>query len=92
MEIEERCLQTFEQLEVRQNRVDFEKAGLKAPSSTWTYMINDNPFDGILSLQIAGNIGMALGAGLWWPLLFLVSWWKKLKTGKKRGLPECEIM
>ena len=87
MEIEERCLQTFEQLEVRQNRVDFEKAGIKTPSSTWTYMINDDPFDGILNLQIVGNIGMALGAGLWWPLLFLVSWWKKIKTGKKRGLP-----
>ncbi len=87
MEIEERCLQTFEQLEVRQNRVDFEKAGIKTPSSTWTYMINDDPFDGILNLQIVGNIGMALGAGLWWPLLFLVSWWKKIKTGKKKGAP-----
>ncbi len=86
-EIEECCLQTFEQLEGRQNRVDFEKAGFKTPSSTWTYMINDDPFEGTLNLQIVGNIGMALGAGLWWPLLLLVSWWKKIKTGKKRGLP-----
>jgi len=86
MEIEERCLQTFEQLEVQQNRIDFEKAGIKAPSSTWTYLINDDPFDGALGSSTAGNIELALGATQMWPLL-LFFWWKKRKTGKQKELP-----
>jgi preprotein translocase subunit SecA len=86
MEIEERCLRTFQQLEVRQNRIDFEKAGIKAPSSTWTYLINDDPFDGALGQLSAGNIGLAVGAVQLWPLLLLFSLWKKRKAGKQKIL------
>jgi len=40
-----------------------------APSSTWTYLINDNTFEGMLGVQLIGNPGLQVGAGIWWPLM-----------------------
>lgn len=58
--------------------------GLLSPSSTWTYLVNDNPHGDRLAMMLgaAGNIGFAVGAGLMWPLLmlyYLVRRWKKEK-------------
>jgi preprotein translocase subunit SecA len=59
------------------------RPGIKAPSSTWTYLINDNPFDPMLEIQLKGNIGLSAWAGLLWPLTalyFLVRRMKKRNT------------
>jgi preprotein translocase subunit SecA len=32
--------------------------GIKKPSSTWTYMINDNPFGNQLGVMLMSNVGM----------------------------------
>ncbi|MCU0914020.1 MAG: accessory Sec system translocase SecA2 [Planctomycetes bacterium] len=37
-------VETFFAVEVTADGIDMEKAGLKGPSSTWTYLINDHPF------------------------------------------------
>lgn len=53
----------------------------KSPSSTWTYMINDNPFDPMLEIQLSGSAGVSAWAAMLWPLMVLYFFMKKLKCG-----------
>ncbi|OZC61477.1 MULTISPECIES: accessory Sec system translocase SecA2 [Nocardiaceae] len=46
---------TFESAEITENGIDLGKSGLARPSSTWTYMVHDNPF--------AGNTANSAGLG-----------------------------
>jgi preprotein translocase subunit SecA len=43
-DVEERSAQTFRTAEITADGVDLEAAGLKRPSATWTYLVQDNPF------------------------------------------------
>ncbi len=42
--INDEIIKTSESAEITKDGIDMEKEGLKSPSSTWTYLINDNPF------------------------------------------------
>ena len=42
--IDDEIIKTFETAEITKDGIDMEKEGLESPSSTWTYLINDNPF------------------------------------------------
>ncbi|HUI92479.1 MAG TPA: hypothetical protein VLX68_09560 [Chitinivibrionales bacterium] len=56
----------------------------KAPSATWAYLINDNLSDPMLEVQLKGNLGLSMWAGLLWPLTglyFLVRRLAKKKEG-----------
>ncbi|OLF08917.1 accessory Sec system translocase SecA2 [Actinophytocola xanthii] len=44
-EIGERAAETFTTVEITTEGAALEQAGLRRPSSTWTYMVHDNPFD-----------------------------------------------
>ncbi|RLK54746.1 protein translocase subunit secA [Actinokineospora cianjurensis] len=44
-EIGDLAAETFETAEVTADGVDLDQAGLRRPTSTWTYMVHDNPFD-----------------------------------------------
>jgi preprotein translocase subunit SecA len=44
-EVSERAAETFKEIEIRADGVDLAEGGLRRPSSTWTYMVHDNPFD-----------------------------------------------
>jgi preprotein translocase subunit SecA len=44
-EIGERAAETFKTVEITADGAALEAAGLRRPSSTWTYMVHDNPFD-----------------------------------------------
>ena len=44
--IDNSIVETFLSATITAEGIDLEKEGLKGPSSTWTYLINDNPFDG----------------------------------------------
>lgn len=44
-EISERAAETFKEIEIGPDGVDLAEGGLRRPSSTWTYMVHDNPFD-----------------------------------------------
>jgi|WetSurMetagenome_2_1015567.scaffolds.fasta_scaffold00234_6 preprotein translocase subunit SecA len=57
-----------------------------APSATWTYVINDNPFDPMLEIELKGNIGLSAWAGLLWPLTGLYFLVKKIKNRKEKKL------
>ncbi|HEX2131166.1 MAG TPA: accessory Sec system translocase SecA2 [Actinophytocola sp.] len=44
-EIGERAAETFRTVEITSEGADLERAGLRRPSATWTYMVHDNPFE-----------------------------------------------
>lgn len=82
-DVELDTIRTFNKLKIKDNTFCLDDAGLKAPSSTWTYLINDNPFENMLSVRLMGNIGLSIGAGIWGPLmavyLLIKKFCKKIK-------------
>lgn len=42
-EIEEEIVSTMSRAEITKDGIDMEKEGLRAPTSTWTYLVNDSP-------------------------------------------------
>jgi preprotein translocase subunit SecA len=57
-EIEERIdravLDTLERIRVRDGRVDLESLGIRGPSATWTYLVNDDPFRNQIGAMLTG--------------------------------------
>ncbi|MBN1911478.1 MAG: accessory Sec system translocase SecA2 [Pirellulales bacterium] len=52
--IDERIIQTFCSAETTEKGIDLAKEGLVGPSSTWTYLISDNPFGDALQRLLRG--------------------------------------
>lgn len=79
--LDDEMRRSFNRLEVKTNRLDLAAAGLKAPSATWTYLVNDNPFDNMLAVhvQLIGNPSLQIGAGILWPLMLLIPLVRKLR-------------
>jgi len=70
--IEDAAVETFERLAITAAGVDWEGEGLRGPSSTWTYMINDEAFAGGTFQALANRASLGLWAVLLtWPLLFV---------------------
>jgi len=44
-EIEENSVKTLEEAEVTADGIDLAASGVRRPSSTWTYLVHDSPFD-----------------------------------------------
>lgn len=55
--VEERTLSTLRSATFTASGIDLEKEGLRLPSSTWTFMINDNPRGAVLNILIRGTFG-----------------------------------
>jgi preprotein translocase subunit SecA len=62
-------VQIFNTIHIDNNRVDLEKLGIKEPSATWTYLINDNPFEYVVGMQFIGDPGRQIGAVIMTPFL-----------------------
>jgi preprotein translocase subunit SecA len=63
--VQDEVVATFERLSAAGGVIDLEQAGLRGPSSTWTYLVNDNPFSTFgVSLMASRNIGFAAAAGV----------------------------
>ena len=52
--VEQEVLASFRTVEITADGIDLKKEGLLGPSSTWTYMINDNPTGDILQRLLRG--------------------------------------
>jgi preprotein translocase subunit SecA len=52
--IDDRVVQTFHAARITSNGIDLQREKLAAPSSTWTYLINDNPFGDVLQRLFRG--------------------------------------
>jgi preprotein translocase subunit SecA len=42
--IDDHIVETFTSAQIGPDGIDMDQEGLKGPSSTWTYLITDNPF------------------------------------------------
>ena len=58
-------------LVAREGPVDLEAEGLKGPSSTWTYLVNEDQFGWGVELLKGTNIGFAAGAAAFYGPLFV---------------------
>jgi preprotein translocase subunit SecA len=83
VKLDEQLIHIFNSLPVDDPDIDPEKLGLRAPSATWTYLINDNPFEHNLGMQLIGDAGMQIGAGILTPLLALQLLSRKKRSGLK---------
>ncbi|MCX6573228.1 MAG: accessory Sec system translocase SecA2 [Candidatus Aminicenantes bacterium] len=64
---------TLRSLVAREGPIDLEAAGLKGPSSTWTYLVNEDQFGWGVELLKGTNIGVAAGAAAFYGPLFLLA-------------------
>jgi len=86
-ELEQELIRVFNNLPIKNENFDLVEHGIKAPTSTWTYLINDNSFENLLGLQLVGNIGLSsVAAFTFGPLLglypLLLKWGKRMKAEK----------
>ena len=77
-------IQSFKSITIKNNSIDVSRDGIKAPSSTWTYLVNDDPFNNLLGIQFIGTMAFSIGAGLLWPLIAVYSLWRKFSAKNKR--------
>jgi preprotein translocase subunit SecA len=52
--IEAAVLDALNHLPVHDGRVDLEALGIRGPSSTWTYLVNDDPFRNQIGMMLTG--------------------------------------
>jgi|GEM_PF-81428 len=67
-------------LVAREGPVDLDAEGLKGPSSTWTYLVNEDQFGWGMGLIKGKNIGLAAGAAALYGPLFVFT----LLLGRRR--------
>ncbi len=82
--VEEEVIGAFESLVKREGPVDLNAAGLRGPSSTWTYLVNEDQFGWGIGTLRGSNIGFAAGAAAYWGPLFVLTLLAKRFLGKKK--------
>src|SRR5690606_38736854 len=72
--IDREVVQIMQNITITEDGADLGAQGLVAPTSTWTYLVNDNAccYRFAAMLGSAGKIGFAAGAALMWMLLALL--------------------
>ncbi len=76
--VSEQAVARFLTLDVVDGAIDLAAAGVSGSSSTWTYLVNDNPFSTLgISLLASRNIGAAATMGMlavfYWPVSIAVA-------------------
>lgn len=79
-EIQDKILQDFETLDLSEQGLLSLQERIKPPTSTWTYLVNDNSLiDALSSLFLGSGNGIAaIGMIFAWPILFGVSIYKRI--------------
>jgi preprotein translocase subunit SecA len=84
--IERDVRSTLKSLVAREGPVDLEAEGLKGPSSTWTYLVNDDQFGWGVEMLKGSNIGFtAVAAALYGPLYVFALLVNRLKRRRNKG-------
>jgi len=60
-ELDARIIETFETAEITADGVDLGREGLESPSSTWTYLVNDQPFGSTMERMARNLVRAAKG-------------------------------
>jgi preprotein translocase subunit SecA len=82
--IEEEIVRTFESVEVSPEGVDWDSESLRTPSSTWTYVVNDDPFDPNPMTGMAHSAAFgAVGTVFLWPILLAWGLWQRLRRRRR---------
>ena len=85
--IEEGVAHTFDTLKLKEDGVNLDEAGVRGPSSTWTYLISDNTFSSWVGLLQGTNIGFtAVAAGYLGPLYVLLGLLRRRRWRKYNPL------
>ena len=59
--LREEVVETFMRLRAEHGTIDLDRAGLRGPTSTWTYLVNDNPLPSFgLQLIAPGNLAVSI--------------------------------
>jgi len=75
--IEDAVVETFRSLVLKDGGIDLGMTGIKGPSSTWTYLVSDNPFGSWMELIKGSHIGFAaFGAFLFFPFYIAYGFYK----------------
>ena len=88
--IEKSSVETLMKIKTDSNTIDRDAIGIKAPSATWTYVINDSPAGNALGAQLMGNVAMSIGGAMLTPLLFMEYLWRKRKKKRKERQTETD--
>jgi preprotein translocase subunit SecA len=82
--VEDRIVETFASAEITENGISTDRAGLRAPSSTWTYLINDRAMPQLQQMLYGhGGAAFAMAAVLTtWPLLIAWGVWRRITKGR----------
>ena len=79
LKLDRQLIKTFNIIQIDNNRVNLKKLGIIAPSATWTYLINDNPFEHVLGMQLQGDVGKQIGAVMMTPFLIWRLLFRKMR-------------
>lgn len=73
--IDEAVLNALEHVGVHADGIDLTEVSIKGPSSTWTYLVNDDPFRNQIGMMLTGpgKATFAIGAALF-SMPFLILW------------------
>ena len=79
LKLDRQLIQIFNTIQIDKNRVNLRKLGIIVPSATWTYLINDNPFEHVVGMQLQGDVGKQIGAIMMTPFLALHLLFRKMR-------------
>jgi preprotein translocase subunit SecA len=83
-ETDQERITSFKKIRLSDDRMEISETGIQSPSSTWTYLINDDPFESTMGGQLLGTIGLSIGAGIWGPLLALFSLYRRRQRRRRQ--------
>jgi preprotein translocase subunit SecA len=84
--IEEKIAATFATVEITDTGINLDRAGLRGPSSTWTYLINDRALGEIQQMLMGRGNGALAPIAVATALPFWAGWemWKKMTKEKNK--------
>jgi preprotein translocase subunit SecA len=82
--VEDEVISAFGSLLKKEEALDLDSEGLKGPSSTWTYLVNEDQFGWGMEMLKGRNIGFAVGAAAYWGPLFILTLLLKRFFKKKK--------
>jgi preprotein translocase subunit SecA len=90
--IEEAVLDALERVRPAAGAIDFGDIDLKGPSSTWTYLVNDDPFRDQIGMMLTGpgKATFAIGGALF-AMPLMIAWgladriWRR-RPGRRRDM------
>jgi len=82
--VEDEVINEFGSLVEKEGPLGLDAAGLKGPSSTWTYLVNEDQFGWGMEMLKGSNIGFAVGAAVYYGPLFVLTLLLKRFFKKKK--------